>query len=115
METIRQAMGEQGIQCEAIADGAFLFLTAAPEKIAAAQGLVTYLGASRSEAFRIDLVREARPVGGPEGAWRPYGGPIEMLCLGGRLGWAQAGREDLFIGDYDALPRRSARLGAGRA
>ena len=33
METIRQAIGDRDIQCEAIADGAFLFLAAAPEKI----------------------------------------------------------------------------------
>jgi hypothetical protein len=33
-----------------------------------------------------------------------------MLFLGGRLGWAQAGREDLFIGDYTTEVAQKAKI-----
>lgn len=111
MEMIRSVFEKHGddFQCEST--DAFLLVSGPPEAVKAGAGLARFLGRGHRRSFRIEIVREMQPAKASKDEWEPLGAPIEVLCLGSRIGFAEAGREQLFVGDHDVEVASKSKIG----
>jgi hypothetical protein len=111
MDLMKAVLQKHGDDYVCRANDAFMLVNGKPEAVKAAAGLVQFLARSNRRSFRVEIIREMQPVEATKDEWKPLGNPIEILCLGNRIGFAQTGVEHLFVGDHDVEVASKARIG----
>jgi len=110
VETMKTVLRKHGDDFRCQQNESFLFVDGNPEAVKSARQLVQFLARGHRRSFRIEIIREMQPCDSAQDTWQPLGAPIEILCLGGRIGFAQAGREQLFVSDHDVEVASKARI-----